>query len=145
MGQNLCHHIGSTADSFCAGCESRGFRAVPNDDVPLTVRKMFEDGTDWWRIERQEPDGLEREPGYDYPRWVLGQRTMSVEGTGREMLDLAWAIEHQSEDSHKRCAVEWTEAGVKIWSPRNSNNDIPTVPHARAVALAQEIRVKIAA
>lgn len=116
-------------------------------DVALTLREC--DGfDDWYVIERAEHDGRS---------WLesTGPNSMSlrcssrfsdadVEGTAEEMLEIAEAIETMGIVSFRRCAVDATGEHVRFHSPRNSQTDGITTSE-RALALAKEIREKIAA
>lgn len=76
-----------------------------------------------------------------------------VEGTGREMLNIANAIETRGTDESKRCAVKVRPsemragkvlaADVDFWSPRNSNGAFGTVTLAEADDLAALIRATV--
>lgn len=115
------------------------------EDVALTVVKG---GSldDWWLIERAEHDGrqwLERTgPNSMALRCSSRITNADIEGTSLEMLAVAGAIVGRIQIAFKRVGVNVTAEGVELWSPRNSTYRC-RVPYARAMALADEIVVKI--
>lgn len=107
------------------------------------VNKMFQDGSDWWRIERAQHDGATwTEIVPDGTRHCMSVRLdprACVEGNAEEMLDLATAIFLRGNRECKRCAVETVSEGVLVWSPRNSNGKKVLIAHSEALELAQDI------
>lgn len=107
----------------------------------LTLSRYEE--SDWYRIDRRDHDGREwseLEGGVNY--YCLSRRIdprTTVEGTAQEMLWIARAILNRSQDSNKRCAVQVVGDRVRLWSPRNSNDVVGSVPLAVADDLANEI------
>lgn len=113
----------------------------------LTLRKCEGMG-DWYVIERDEAPGTHREwmEPMEYGASFMSSARLSdadVEGTGREMLDIADAIDARRDESHKRCAVEFRHDGVYFRSPRNSSRDPEPVTIDDADALAKLIRATV--
>lgn len=111
----------------------------------LTLRRS-ENTDDWFLIERLNHDGRNwfepiREAGK-----IIGQRFMcssrignaDIEGSADHMRAIAAAIRDRSSDNFKRCAVNTTDSGVELWSPRNSEAR-SLVSQSVADALAADI------
>lgn len=118
------------------------------EDIALTVRKS-DILPDWWVIERRAHDGSMRIVHHDDgngAHLVCSSRlgNADIEGYASEMLAIADAIIERDYVAFRRCAVNCGTDGVRLWSPRNSDPDsTPTVPYARALELAKEIRAKV--
>ncbi len=117
----------------------------PELEIPyngaLTLSR-YDDG-DWYRIDRRDHDDRsweEKEGHVNY--YCLSRRIdprTTVEGTASEMVDLAQAILNRSCNISNRCAVQVVGDRVRLWSPRNSNDVVGSVPLAVADDLANEI------
>lgn len=82
---------------------------------------------DWYSIVRAEHDGREWWEKIDKTssRLRMSKRISDacVEGTSREMMEIARAIKNNQDAHFKRCAVKFSDDGVHFWSPRNSEQD----------------------
>lgn len=112
--------------------------------MKLILRKW--DDKDLYAIERAEHSGERRDvpTKYGVALWtaarVVSNGLSCVEGSAREMLDIASAIERRGSQWHERCAVEVRGDDVNFWSPRNSNGAVGTVTVVEADDLAKIIR-----
>ncbi len=111
------------------------------ESIQLTLRRSELD--DWYVIERaHHANQIGLRPGQHgvIALWSSARITASdIEGTAREMLTIARAIERQDEASFDRCAVQTFPSGCALWSPRNDEH-ATLVDFASAEGLAKEIR-----
>ncbi len=136
--------------------------------MQLALRKC--DSDDWFIIEKMETPGTRREwyESFSFQcgdSIINGERFMhsarlsdaDVEGTAREMLEIADAIHYRRDENFKRCAVEFRsvpldvfipkegyncdcEKLVYFFSPRNTNDPVSPVSLKEADDLAKLIR-----
>ncbi len=110
----------------------------------LTIRNS---GTldDWYAIERSEHDGREWEESRDGVTHLMDSAMFcdaQIEGTARQMLGIAAAIEIRGSQFFDRCAVIVDGNRVFFENPRNSKRQ-GECSLAEADALAIEIRAML--
>ncbi len=92
--------------------------------MKLTLKK-HDSMIDWYTIERAEHENEQWDEPTEYgSRLMCSSRICDadVEGTGKEMLAVAKAIEDRSHVSFRRVSVDVLpyRGKVEFWSPRNS-------------------------
>lgn len=115
------------------------------EDIECEVKSFFNDGTDWYKIERVNHDGRRWHQPMKYGLHGIQLMTSArlspeadIEGTAAEMQAIALAIGEHSTFWTDRCAVKCEGEVVEIWSPKNSEEPF-RISYARAQALATQI------
>ncbi len=120
----------------------------------LTIRK-WDVFPDFYVIERADCDGRDWDGTGVKRSRLCGAAVLlcanpapegysaDIEGSARDMLDIATAIEGRREDGAKRCSVDARQEPVLFGSPRNDNGVRGEATFAEADDLAAQIRAML--